>query len=229
MNVTITVIQVEKPSGPVANDDQTETTLNTSVTSNLLANDYSPSGESLVLNVQPLSGPSYGTVTISSDGVYTYTPANGFTGIDRFTYEVCGLITEVCAEATVTISVDEADDNRIFAADDAVFTYGTAVSGNVLTNDIYPSFATLQLNRTPLVLPTHGSIVINADGTFTYTPNDGFEGVDHFVYEICDNTTGVCDNATVTITVLPIPVQYADLKITKNSNAGSSYRRRNYV
>ncbi len=217
VNVTVTVIADEIQNGPVANDDETETTINTPVTSNLLANDYSPSGESMVLNEEPLTGPSHGTVAINSDGQYTYTPEYGFTGTDQFTYEVCGLVTDVCATATVTIVVDDAEDNRIFAADDAVFTYGEAVSGNVLTNDIYPGTVTLRVNRTPLVSPSHGTVVLNADGTFTYTPEKGFEGVDYFVYEICDSDLGVCDDATVTITVLPAPDQYADLEITKTA------------
>jgi len=216
MKVTITVIPAEIKNGPVANNDETETMAGTAITSNLLSNDYSPSGEPMVLNVQPISGPSFGSVTINPDGTYTYTPAGGFVGVDQFVYEVCGKVSDVCSTAVVTISVREKESNLIFAADDAFFTYGAAVSGNILDNDIYES-ATLQLNRSPLVGPANGTVVINADGLFTYTPNNGYEGIDHFVYEICDRSSGVCDNATVTITVLPAPVQYADLSVTKKA------------
>jgi gliding motility-associated-like protein/uncharacterized repeat protein (TIGR01451 family) len=214
MKVTITVVKIK--NGPVANNDETETVTGTPVTSNLLSNDYSPSGEPMQLNVQPVSGPSYGSVVISPDGNYTYTPANGFSGTDQFTYEVCGQLSEICSRAVVSISVRKQENNLIFAADDAFFTYGTAVSGNILSNDIY-QVSTLQLNLSPLNNPLHGTVVINADGSFTYTPNDGYEGVDHFVYEICDRNSGICDNATVSVTVLPAPVQYADLAITKTA------------
>ncbi len=48
--------------------------------------------------------------------------------------------------------------------------------------------------------PLNGTANNNGDGTFTYTPNASFSGVDIFTYEICD-TTALCDTATVTITV----------------------------
>ncbi|MBK9225169.1 MAG: tandem-95 repeat protein [Flavobacterium sp.] len=52
--------------------------------------------------------------------------------------------------------------------------------------------------------PTNGTVVNNGDGTFTYTPNPGFEGIDTFTYTICDDQTpAACDTATVTVTVLP--------------------------
>ena len=47
-------------------------------------------------------------------------------------------------------------------------------------------------------------MVINPDGTYTYTPNPGFAGEDTFTYTICDNgTPALCDTATVTIQVIP--------------------------
>jgi hypothetical protein len=53
--------------------------------------------------------------------------------------------------------------------------------------------------------PANGTLVNNGNGTFTYTPNAGFEGVDTFTYTICDDVTPTpaCDTATVAITVLP--------------------------
>ncbi len=219
MKVTINVLKKEIKNGPIANNDETETTTNTPVASNLLANDYSPSNEPLSLNVNPISAPRYGTVVIEPNGRYTYTPATGYRGVDYFTYEVCGLITEICATATVTIQVQHKEEMSIFAADDAFFTYGTAISGNLLENDRLPANGVVRTNRNPVTAPKNGTITINIDGTFTYTPNDGFEGVDNFAYEICETTVGICDNATVNITVLPKPVIAADLSITKTAPA----------
>ena len=31
--------------------------------------------------------------------------------------------------------------------------------------------------------PSHGSVTLNADGSFTYTPTSGFVGTDHFTYQ----------------------------------------------
>ena len=51
--------------------------------------------------------------------------------------------------------------------------------------------------------PANGAVVNNGDGSFDYTPDTDFFGPDSFVYEICD-TDGVCDTATVDITVDPV-------------------------
>ena len=48
--------------------------------------------------------------------------------------------------------------------------------------------------------PTHGVLTLNADGSFSYTPNHDFEGVDSFTYAVSDGLGGT-DTATVTITV----------------------------
>ncbi len=50
--------------------------------------------------------------------------------------------------------------------------------------------------------PKNGTVVVNANGTFTYTPNKGFDGKDEFVYTlIYDDCASVNTNANVTITV----------------------------
>ncbi|MFD1294656.1 Ig-like domain-containing protein, partial [Lutibacter holmesii] len=77
------------------------------------------------------------------------------------------------------------------------------VSGNLLPNDSDLDGDELVLNTTPVTPPTNGTVVINPDGSYTYTPNADFVGTDSFVYEVCDNaTTPACTTATVTITVL---------------------------
>jgi len=61
----------------------------------------------------------------------------------------------------------------------------SSFSGNVLANDIYPPNATVQIS----VMPSDGTLIFNNDGSFDYTPNNGFVGEDSFTYEICTNTT----------------------------------------
>jgi VCBS repeat-containing protein len=69
----------------------------------------------------------------------------------------------------------------------------------VLANDTDPDLDPLTVNTTPVSGPTHGLLVLNADGSFTYTPNANFNGVDSFDYEVTDGDK--TDVATVTITV----------------------------
>jgi len=75
------------------------------------------------------------------------------------------------------------------------------VSSDVTPNDSDADVAdVLTVNTTPVTPPTNGAVALNADGTYTYTPNASFFGTD--TYEICDNGTPVeCATATVTITV----------------------------
>jgi gliding motility-associated-like protein len=51
--------------------------------------------------------------------------------------------------------------------------------------------------------PTNGTLTLNPDGTFTYTPFPDFFGTDTFTYTVCDEA-GLCDTVTVTIIVNPV-------------------------
>ena len=48
-------------------------------------------------------------------------------------------------------------------------------------------------------LPTNGTLDMDPDGEFIYTPNSAFCGSDQFVYQVCNNGTSCCDTASVII------------------------------
>lgn len=48
--------------------------------------------------------------------------------------------------------------------------------------------------------PSHGTVTMNEDGTFLYTPLHGYTGQDVFTYQICDSGS-MCVESTVTITI----------------------------
>ncbi|MBK6759016.1 MAG: tandem-95 repeat protein, partial [Moraxellaceae bacterium] len=58
---------------------------------------------------------------------------------------------------------------------------------------------------TPVIVsnPTHGTLVKNTDGTYTYTPEPNFNGSDSFTYQVSDGelSSGV---ATVNLTITPV-------------------------
>jgi ELWxxDGT repeat protein len=77
-------------------------------------------------------------------------------------------------------------------------TAGTPATINVLANDYAAPAALPTLSITQ---PAHGSAVLNADNTVTYTPAAGFNnGVDTFTYTL-QNSLGDTDTATVSVTV----------------------------
>lgn len=72
---------------------------------------------------------------------------------------------------------------------------------SVLNNDNDPDGDTLTVETTPVAGPDNGTVVINANGTYRYTPNNGFVGTDNFTYRVTDGKGG-SDTAIATITVL---------------------------
>ena len=81
----------------------------------------------------------------------------------------------------------------------------TAVLGvdDLLQNDSDIEGDTLIVNTIPVVDVSNGSLTLNTDGTFTYTPNANFNGSDAFTYEVNDGNGGTAQS-TVMITVTPV-------------------------
>ncbi len=200
---------------PVAVDDSatvdeggTVSVLDSSETS-LLANDSDPNLDNLTVTTTPVSGPTNGTVTLNADGTFTYTHDGSETTSDSFVYEVCDDGAPVlCSTATVSITVIPVNDPPTAVDDSATVVQGGSVSvldsseTSLLANDTDPDSAVLTVTTTAVSGPSHGSVTLNADGTFTYTNNGDEETSDSFVYEVCDDgAPALCDTATVSITV----------------------------
>ncbi len=193
------------PLPPITLPDVATTHMNDSVNGNVLDNDSLPEGGNLTAVLT--SEPSHGELTEFDweTGEYTYQPEEGFVGTDTFTYIATDgeLYTD---PITVTITVTNTLPNL---ADDTTGTHmGDPVSGiNVLANDVDPDSDTFAVNS--FSYEGSGTLVQNGDGTFTYTPPQGFTGQDSFTYTTNDGQTGVSSApATAHITVtnaLPVP------------------------
>lgn len=105
------------------------------------------------------------------------------------------------ANATATA---QASGNPPIANDNTATTNEyVPVSINVTANDSDPDGNLDLASLTIIGGPNNGSAFSDGAGNIVYTPNPGFSGTDSLEYRICD-TTGNCDTATVTITVLPV-------------------------
>ncbi|MBX3406080.1 MAG: tandem-95 repeat protein [Phycisphaeraceae bacterium] len=220
--VTITVTPVNDP--PVAVNDAYSTAEDTPLTINapgVLANDTDIDGP-LPLTAVLATSPSNGSVTLNANGSFTYTPSLNFNGIDTFTYRARDGLGAESAPATVTITVTPVNDPPI-AVNDAYSTPEDTVlniaAPGVLANDTDidgPFPLTAQLVSTT----SNGSLTLNANGSFTYTPNLNYNGPDTFTYRARDGDGLLSANiATVTITVTPVndpPVAVNDTYTVRN-------------
>ncbi|MCF8388711.1 MAG: LruC domain-containing protein, partial [Bacteroidales bacterium] len=188
---------------PVAVDDSYSTPMNTPVSGDVSTNDSDPDNDDLTVTTTPVSGPSNGSVILNSDGTFTYTPDNGFTGTDSFDYEICddGTPSE-CDEATVTITILAGPN----ANDDSETTnINTPVDIDVLDNDVAGDGA-LDPTSVSFVSGTEppaseGVFAVNGTtGLVTFTPATNYTGTSTIDYEMCD-VNSMCDIATITVTI----------------------------
>src|SRR4029077_12536302 len=126
------------------------------------------------------SGPASGALTLNADGSFTYTPTLNFNGTDSFKYQAKDAAGALSNVATVTITVNAVNDAPV-AANDAYTTNEdtplTIAAPGVLAND---TDVDLNDTRTAVLVaasgPANGSLILNADGSLTYTPTLNFNG-----------------------------------------------------
>jgi hypothetical protein len=183
-------------SAPIALPDFAVTNLNTAVLIDVQNNDCDPDGDPITTTL--LMQPANGTAVVQGADVL-YTPDNGFSGQDIFTYRVCD--NNLLCDSTLVV-VDVVPNNSApTAVDDVTSTgQGFGVVIDVQANDNDP-------DGDPLITtivndPANGiTTVLNGDSVL-YQPDPGFNGSDNFTYQICDNgTPALCDQAQVTISV----------------------------
>lgn len=223
-NATLTITVMPAPTvgndPPVAVNDAFIGAINTTVTGNVISNDYDVDGNlnssSVTLTSATPNPATQGTLTLNSNGTFSFVPVSGYTGTVTFTYQVCDM-GPLCDEATVTIEI--LSGNSTFAVDDAyIGKVGTTIAGNLKSNDYDPQGDTQTVTAQTGVSTLHGTVTVNTDGTFIYTPNGGYVGTDQFIYQICDNgTPQACQSATVYLNVVSInypPVAINDVNTT---------------
>ncbi len=203
-NVTVTVVSVN--DGPPDAKDDTYTTLeDTPLVVNsggVLVNDADPDGD--VISVLLVKSVSHGTLVLSTNGTFTYTPATNFNGTDSFTYRGTDGI-DTGNVATVTIDVTPVNDPPIVINDGTNTLEDVAVTIDVLAND---SDVEGPLMITS-VLTTNGTAVV--DGTnIIFTPATNYNGIVPLAYTVSDGTNSKMGFVFVTVAAVYDPVVAID-------------------
>jgi len=184
---------VDVPNTPPVADDQAVTTDEDAAKPiTLTASDAD--GDDLSFSI--VSDPDYGTLSGLDEetGAVTYTPDADYHGSDSFTFKVNDG-TEDSNVATVTLTVDPVAD---IVADEVETNEDTPVSVGVLSNDDFEDPGAYVSGVTQ---GSNGSVVIETDGTVTYTPDADFNGTDSFTYTVTTHLAGPTNNETATVSV----------------------------
>lgn len=195
--VTLNISPVNQ--APVANSDAYTTSEDVSLALpalGVLANDTD--AESNPLTALLVTGPSHGTLTLGVDGSFTYTPDANFNGTDSFTYKANdgALDSNV---ATVSLTIVAVNDPPVATADSYVTSED--VSLTIPTNGVLANDSDIEGDSLTAILvsgPAHGTVVLNSDGSFTYTPAANYNGTDSFSYKAND---GAADSSIATVTL----------------------------
>jgi hypothetical protein len=165
----------------------------------VLANDAGSGNGTLTAAVVQTT--SNGTLNLRADGTFEYTPNGGYSGLDTFTYQATdGGGTSNTANVSLTIdNLPVANSDQYSTQQDVPLTVTGANSVLANDTDAENDLLTAALN----ISSTHGQLLFSPDGTFTYTPDLGFQGVDSFEYCMYDGKAAFWFCAVVTITVDP--------------------------
>ncbi|MDC0642985.1 Ig-like domain-containing protein [Flavobacteriaceae bacterium] len=191
----------------------TVSSLNDGITTSLLANDIDADGNPLTANL--ITPPINGTLTLQTNGTFVYTHNGSSTSTDTFYYAANDGYNN-----GNTVSVTIYINNPPVAVADtiAVLESGTATKttdgqSSLLWNDTDADASDVaSLTAVKITDPSHGSLTLNSDGTFTYVHNGDDQSSDSFTYSADDGKI-VSSPITVSIAVTgtnDTPVAYDD-------------------
>lgn len=169
------------------------TQLNVPALTGVLANDFDDNGRGLSATLD--TDVSSGTLVFNADGSFTYTPVADYVGTVSFTYTATDGM-DVSAPVTVRIKVNGEPTAVDDEYDVSKNVQLTVPASGVLDNDTDPNADALTAIK--VTDPSHGSLTLNADGSFSYDPTDEYVGDDSFTYKAND---GAFDSNVATVTL----------------------------
>ncbi len=159
----------------------------------VLANDTDAEGDPLT--AQLISNASNGTVSLSGDGSFTYTPDTNYNGPDSFTYRASDA-TGTSNTATVNITVSPINDPPVANPQAVIAEEGTPLDITLTGTDVDGDTLTFVIATGP----ANGGL-LGTPPNVTYTSNTPYIGPDLFTFTVNDGTVTSLA-ATVDITVI---------------------------
>lgn len=196
------IVEEQVNTVPVAQSDSYntayETTLTVSAAEGVIANDDDPDAQPLTAEL--ITNVLNGSLAFNSDGSFTYVPNAGYSGLDNFSYRIFdGIVRSNIVQVDIVIA-DQLNVAPVAEEDSYVTGYETILFINsingVLANDTDSNGDTLRARRAQDT--QNGTVNLEIDGSFSYSPNPGFIGTDQFTYYAND---GILDSALTTVTV----------------------------
>ena len=224
-------------TAPRAVGDNFETAEDGELSGNVLTNDVDADLHD-VKTVASHTEPEHGDLVLNDDGTFTYTPDDNYNGPDSFTYTVTDETSPwhvhggagflfggghtSAQTATVNITVTPVDDQgtadpyTTSVAEDSHVDIETA---DLLAN-IHDIDGETQITGVTPTTNTHGGVVLNTNGTITYTPTANYNGPASFTYTATDQFGGTT-TGLVNITVTPVDDALAQFDTVAINTGGS--------
>ncbi|AHI29966.1 Ig-like domain-containing protein [Marinobacter similis] len=207
INITVTAV-----TDLTAQDDSFTLDEDAVLTDTVAANDSTTSGGALSYALA--TDVSNGSLTLNTNGSFSYTPTAHYHGPDSFTYTVTDSGSGESSTQTVSITVNSVDDpvtingNTTGAGNEDTTISGTlTASDNAdgLTDGTYFTVSTDGTNGTASIDP--------ATGLWSYTPTADFSGSDSFTVTVTDDD-GYTDTQVISVIVTPVVDIVNDTLIT---------------
>ncbi|MFH4514427.1 tandem-95 repeat protein [Vibrio alginolyticus] len=140
------------------------------------------------------------TVEMNEDGSFTITPSENFYGDIEFTYDVTDGEEVVAAGLDLTVTpvndAPEPQDQAFTVGEDGILTFTDA---DLLTGATDVEGDNLTVEGVTYT-GADGVLTDNGDGTYSFAPNENFNGDVNFTFDVSDGTDTVTANIDVTVT-----------------------------
>jgi VCBS repeat-containing protein len=173
----------------------------------------------------------FGTFTVQPNGTWTFTGNAAIEALPqsaRVTETFTATVTDeqgATATQAVVVTILGTNDAPVATDGDFATDKGTPVAGQLFATDV-DTGDVLTFGLGPRA-PANGTVAIAADGSFTYTPNAGFQGLDSFDFTVSDGQGGTATSRATVAVVSGAPRPAAPpSRSTSRARRGRSPRAR---